>query len=110
MTHDDDPPELRGYEPGEGKPLRHPLTVRVMRVAIVLGIVGLVVPSLYATIGLQSRTAAAECARLLDVGTYAAQPVARFDLLGPAGPSWYCYARDLAGNERVVAALGLIPG
>ena len=110
MAHDEDPPELRGYVPDEGKPLRHPMTVRVMRVVIVLGVVGLVVPSLYATIGLQARTAQAECVATLSRGNYAAEPVSRFDLLGPGGPSWYCYARDLAGNERIVASLGLIPG
>lgn len=110
MAHDEDPPELRGHEPGDGRPLRHPMTVRVMRIVIVLGLIGLVVPSLYATVGLQSRTAAAECAAILARGDYAVQPVSRFDLLGPAGPSWYCYGRDLAGNERVIAALGLIPG
>ena len=110
MAHDEDPPELRGYVPDDGRPLRHPLTVRVMRVVIVLGVLGLVVPSVYATVGLQSRTAEAECANILARGNYAAQAVSRFDLLGPGGPSWYCYARDLAGNERVVASLGLIPG
>lgn len=110
MAHDEDPPELRGYVPDEGKPLRHPMTLRVMRVVIVLGVVGLVVPSLWATWALQARTAAVECAAILAAGNYAAEPVSRFDLLGPGGPSWYCYARDLAGNERAVAALGLIPG
>lgn len=110
MSHDDDPPELAGYEPGEGKPLRHPMTIRVMRVVIVLGIVGLVAPGLYATVALQSRTAAAVCEWATDTATNGAEAVARFELLGPGGPSWYCYARDFGGREVLLGSLGLIPG
>jgi hypothetical protein len=108
VTHDDDPPELRGYVPGDGRPLRHPMTLRVMRVTIVLGIAGLIVPGLYATLALQARTAGVLCdraARDLD-----AEPAARFELFGPAGPSWYCYAREFGGHEVLLGSLGLIPG
>lgn len=108
MAHDDDPPELRGYVPSEGKPLRHPMTMRVMRVTIVLGILGLVLPSLYATIALQARTAEALCTRATD--PIGADPVIRFEIAGPAGPSWYCYAREFGGHEVLLGSLGLIPG
>jgi hypothetical protein len=110
MSHDDDPPELRGYVPNGERPLRHPATLRVMRVVIVLGVIGLVVPSLAATIALQSRTAAASCAQAASVGTIDAEPVARFELVGPEGPSWYCYVREFGGREVLIGALGLIPG
>jgi hypothetical protein len=79
-----------------------------MRVTIVLGIVGLIVPSLYATVALQARTAGILCERAtrdLD-----ADPVVRFELAGPAGPSWYCYARAFGGHETLLGSLGLIPG
>ena len=108
MAHDDDPPELRGYVPSDGKPLRHPLTLRVMRVTIVLGILGLVVPSLYATIALQARTAGILCERA--TRSIDAEPVVRFEPAGPAGPSWYCYAREFGGDEVLLGSLGLIPG
>ena len=66
MAHDDDdPPELRGYVPSDDKPLRHPLTMRIMRVVIVLGIIGFVAPGLYATVTLQHRQAVASCAALV---------------------------------------------
>ena len=108
MAHDDDPPELRGYVPSDGRPLRHPLTVRIMRIVIVLGIVGLIVPSLFATVALQTRTAQVICANA--TRAYDADPVVRFEIFGPGGPSWYCYARGFGGDEVLLGSLGLIPG
>ncbi|HWH97130.1 MAG TPA: hypothetical protein VNS80_02080 [Pseudolysinimonas sp.] len=110
MSYDEDPPELRGYVPSGDRPLRHPVTVRVMRVVIVLGVIGLVVPSLAATIALQARTATAICERATTDDPVDADPVTRFELLGPVGPSWYCYARQFGGREILIGALGLIPG
>lgn len=108
--HDDDPPELRGYVPSEGRPLRHPMTLRVMRVVIVLGIIGFIVPGVYATVVLQNRAATAECAALVAVRDPGAVSNARFELAGPGGPSWYCYALEFGGDEVLVDSLGLIPG
>lgn len=107
---DDDPPELRGYEPTGTRPLRSPTVMRVMRVTIVLGVVGLIVPGLYATVALQARTAAVLCERAVSAGTFGVDPVTRFEIAGPAGPSWYCYALGFDGREVLVRALGLIPG
>jgi hypothetical protein len=107
---DDEPPELRGYQPSGTRPLRSPTLMRVMRVTIVLGVVGLIVPGLYATLALQARTAAVVCARAVAGGTLGVEPDARFEFAGPAGPSWYCYARGFDGREVLVRALGLIPG
>lgn len=110
MSHDEDPPELRDYVPGDDRPLRHPVTVKIMRVVIVLGVIGLVVPSLYATVALQAHTAALACTRAASASTIDADPVTRFELFGPAGPSWYCYARGFDGHEVLIESLGLIPG
>lgn len=110
MSHDDDPPELRGYVPSGDRPLRHPATKRVMRVVIVLGIIGLVVPSVAATASVQARTAAAVCGQVLRAGTIDTEPIVRFEVAGPAGPSWYCYTREFGGHEVLVGSLGLIPG
>lgn len=86
------------------------MLLRVMRVTIVLGVGGLILPGLYATLALQARTAAVVCAQALSGGTLGVDPVARFEVLGPVGPSWYCYARGFDGREVLVRALGLIPG
>jgi hypothetical protein len=110
VSHDEDPPELRGYVPNDDRPLRHPVTLRVMRVVIVLGVIGLVVPGLAMTIGLQVRTATAICSHAVTTSSVGSDPVARFELLGPAGPSWYCYAREFGGREVLIGSLGLIPG
>ena len=110
MSHDEDPPELRGYVPNDDRPLRHPATLRVMRIVIVLGVIGLIVPSISVAVGLQARTAAAICSHAVAEAPLDADPVARFELLGPAGPSWYCYAREFGGREVLIGSLGLIPG
>jgi hypothetical protein len=110
MSHDEEPPELRGYVPNGDRPLRHPATLRIMRIVIVLGVIGLVVPGLYATVALQTRTAEAICARAVSAGTIGSEPFTRFELAGPAGPSWYCYAREFGGREVLIGSLGLIPG
>lgn len=108
--HDDEHPELAGFEPGDGRPLRHPMTVRLMRVVIVLALVGLVLPGVVVTVGVQQATASRSCAALVAANADGADPVPRFEVLGPAGPSWYCYARTFDGNDVLLASLGLIPG
>lgn len=102
--------ELRGYVPGDGRPLRHPMTVTVMRVVIVIGIFALVVPPVYATFALQVHTANAVCARVVETFAPGSSAVARFEPMGAVGPSWYCYARSFDGHEVLVRSLGLIPG
>lgn len=106
---DDDPPELADFEPTGDRPLRSPHVVRVMRVVIVLGILGLILPTLAATLALQARTAQALCAAALAEGS-GLEPRARFDLVGPGGPGWYCVGIAFDGRESVVGGLGLIPG
>lgn len=111
MAHDDDPPELRGYVPNErDRPLRHPATLHVMRIVIVLGVIGLVLPGLYATVVLQNRNASTVCAAVVASAAPGSAAVPRFEVAGPGGPSWYCYARDFGGREVLVQSLGLFPG
>lgn len=81
-----------------------------MRIVIVLGVIGLIVPSIVLTVGLQTRTASAICAYAVAGAPLDADPVARFEVFGPAGPSWYCYAREFGGRETLIGSLGLIPG
>ena len=106
----DEHPELRGYVPGDGKPLRHPMTVRLMRIVIVFGIFGLIAPTVYTTIALQVHTANSVCSRIVNGSNVGAVAVARFELMGAVGPSWYCYARTFDGHDVLVRSLGLIPG
>jgi len=107
----DNYPELSGYEPNDDKrPLRSRHTVRLMRIIVVLGLFALVVPGVLTTMRVASGTADAACA--YDVSRYRPDSVAasaRFELFGPGGLGWQCYAIDINERERFVTPLGLIP-
>jgi hypothetical protein len=104
-------PELAEYDPDESRPSRSVARVRVMRVMVVLGLAGLLLPGVLVTIGTQLSTADAAC-RIV-VAASAPDSVgsaARFELLGAEGPGWYCYAERFGGGEILLRSLGLIPG
>lgn len=108
----DQHPELLGYEPGEGKPLRSPVLLIVMRVIVVLGLVGLVLPGLLVTANTAQRTAENTCANYVQYYVpEALSSSARFELFSPGGIGWSCYAtRYGETSELYVRSLGLIPG
>jgi hypothetical protein len=111
MAEDEEHPELAGYEPGSGATLSRPAVLRVLRIGVIVAVAALIVPGILATVQLQMRTAQAACRIVVgaaDAGATGA--VARFDPMGPAGPSWYCYSREFDGSEMLRATLGLIPG
>ena len=107
----DSHPELSGYEPNENyRPLRGKHFATILRVVVVLGIVALVVPGVLTTMRVASDTAANGCAAA--VMRYYPSAVnfdARFELAGPGGLGWQCYAIDLNERETFVLALGIIP-
>jgi hypothetical protein len=110
MIDEDDEPELAGYQPHE-RPLRSPHLVTALRVVVVLGLIGLVLPGILVAIGTANRTALTTCAAY--TAYYAPEAVsfsARFELVGPAGLGWNCYAVEFGGGEVLVATLGIIPG
>ena len=110
MTYDDEP-ELAGYVPREGRSVRHPVTARLIRVVIVIGVVALVLPGAISTILIQIQTADAACRIVVRAGdAQAVAAIARFQLGGGNGPGWYCYAKSFDGSELMLRALGLIPG
>ena len=103
-------PELSGYEPGDGRPLRSPHVVRVMRVAVVLGIIALVLPGIVTTMSVGSNTANIACARWVDLERpEATGSSARFELFGPGGVGWQCYSVGAFGGDELIASLGIIP-
>jgi|GEM_PF-434541 len=112
--HDDEydlEPELAGYQPSGEAPLRSRRLVTAMRVIVVLGLVGLVLPGILITAGTANRTALASCA--VYSAYYAPESVSystRFELASSAGMGWNCYAVLFGGGEVLVASLGLIPG
>jgi hypothetical protein len=104
-------PELAEYEPGESRPGRSAIRLRVLRIMVALGLTALVLPGLLVTISTQISTAAAAC-RIVVAAT-APESIgsdARFELFGAAGPGWYCYAQRFGEGELLLRSLGLIPG
>lgn len=109
-ANDDDEPELAGYQPHE-RPLRGPRFRLALRIAVVLGLIGLVLPGILVTMATANRTALATCAAY--TAYYAPEAVSfstRFELVSPAGIGWNCYAVEFGGDEILLASLGLIPG
>ncbi|WBU38010.1 hypothetical protein [Homoserinibacter sp. YIM 151385] len=102
-------PELAGYEPGDGRPLRHPAVIHIMRVVVVLAIAGLILPMVSSSISTNISTANAACRIVVAQEAPDRAPDVRFELFQPDGPGWYCYAVGFGDDETLVRWLGLIP-
>lgn len=81
-----------------------------MRVIVVLGLIGLVLPGIVTTVSVGTATAQRACdfwgsETAPDATSYSA----RFEVFGPSGLGWECYTVGAFGGERHVASLGLIP-
>ncbi|MDP3209254.1 MAG: hypothetical protein Q8M65_08895, partial [Rhodoglobus sp.] len=93
------------------RPLRGARFRLVMRVVVVLGLVGLIVPGILVAAGTANATAQRTCA--VYTNYFAPDAVnfsTRFELFSPAGMGWNCYAISFGGKQVLVASLGLIPG
>jgi hypothetical protein len=111
MSDDEYHRELAEYEPGEGASVSHLRRLRIMRVFVVLGVVGLVLPGIIVTVGVQLRTSDAACRYVVaQKAPDSIAAIARFELFGGDGPGWYCYAQQFGGSEILLRSLGLIPG
>jgi hypothetical protein len=104
----DEHPELAEYEPLDRSPRQR--RVVLTRVFVILALSGLLLPGILLTVGMQTSTAENTCA--VYVSHYepnATDSSARFELTGPTGPGWQCYALNTEGDATFVAPLGLIP-
>ena len=103
-------PELDD-EPGDEGPVFGERRRRALRIAVLVALGALVLPVLLSVFGVAHSAAQRACA--VSVGAYdtdAAGARVAFDLLGPAGPGWQCFAVATNGSETLVAELGLLPG
>lgn len=106
----DEHPELAAYEPHEGRPLRGPRTLLAMRVIVILGIIGLILPGMITIVTVSTATATRACAAWVKYeAPDAAASSVRFELFGPGGAGWQCYTVGAFGGDRRVASLGIIP-
>ncbi|MGZ0211578.1 MAG: hypothetical protein ACKVI4_03800 [Actinomycetales bacterium] len=111
MSNFEENPELAGYEPHGERPLRSRAFVWVMRVVVVLGLIGLVVPGIVSAMGTANNTANRTCAVYTEyLAPQAVSYDIRFELSGDGEPGWKCYAVAFNGNETLLRSLGLIPG
>lgn len=107
---DETPPELAGYEPGDGGTLRGRRMQSIARFVVVLAVIGLVLPGVLITMNTATRTAELACRIVGSASAPDAMALeARFDLSGPEGPGWYCYATEFGGREVQLRFLGFIP-
>ena len=107
----DEHPELNGYDPGDGKPLRSKRTLTMMRVVVVLALVGLVLPGIVTTWTVAAASAQSACAVWVAYSVPGASGAdARFELFGPGTIGWECYSDGAFGGDRHIVSLGLIPG
>jgi hypothetical protein len=111
MSMHDDEPELAGYENGDGRPLRSPRLLLVMRIFVIVGVAGLILPGIVTTVSVAASSAKEACRRWV---AYAdpASPGSRasFEIFGAGGMGWECYTQGAFGGDSHVASLGLIPG
>jgi hypothetical protein len=103
-------PELAGYEPYAGKPLRSRRLMWVMRLIVIVGVVSLVLPGIYTTVSVGASNAERACAfRVAQADPSAAGSEARFEVFGPGGLGYECYLLDPFNGDQHVYSLGLIP-
>lgn len=109
--YEDEQPELVGYVPTDGRPLRSRRLLIAMRIVVVVGVVGLVLPGVIGEVMLNFRDAAESCKRWVSYEHPGDQSSASFELFGANGSGWQCYtASDSFGGSQFVASLGWIPG
>jgi hypothetical protein len=107
----EDEPELVGYDPGDGRPLRSPHKLLAMRIVVTVGIAALVLPGVVGEVMLNFKDAAESCKRWVSYEHPGDAARASFELFGANGSGWQCYtATDSFGGSQFVASLGWIPG
>jgi hypothetical protein len=111
MSMQDDEPELAGYEPSDGRPLRSKRMLMAMRIVVVLGLTALVVPGIVTTLVVAANSAQEACKRWVAFEVPSSPgSVAHFEVFGSHGMGWTCYTSGAFGGDQFVASLGLIPG
>ena len=109
--YEDEQPELVGYDPGDGRPLRSRNMLIGMRVVVAVGIAGLVLPGIVGELMLNATDAAESCKRWVHYENPGDSSSVDFEILGAHGSGWQCYTQSNSfGGSQFVASLGWIPG
>ena len=106
-----DEPELVGYVPGDGTPLRSHRMLVAMRVVVAVGIAGLILPGVVGTVMINARDAAQACKMWVKYEFPGVASAASFELVGAHGSGWQCYTSTTSfGGSQFISSLGWIPG
>jgi len=109
--YEDEQPELVGYDPGDGRPLRSPHMLLAMRLIVILGVAALVLPGVIGEVMLNVKDAAESCKRWVSYESPGDVSSVSFEILGAQGSGWQCSTRaDSFGGSQFIASLGWIPG
>ncbi|MRG60883.1 hypothetical protein GE115_13560 [Agromyces sp. CFH 90414] len=106
------PPELApgGPDDGDAGSVYGERRRRVIRWVVVIALAAMVLPLVLSLMSVAQSSAVNACrvtvARFDDEAVGAR---ASFELFGPGGPGWLCYAERPSGGDRLLANLGLIP-
>lgn len=109
--YEDEQPELVGYVPTGGRPLRSRRMLIGMRIVVAVAVAGLIVPGIIGEIMLNVRDAAESCKRWVGYEHPGDGSSATFQLIGANGTGWQCYTSASSfGGSQFVVSLGWIPG
>jgi hypothetical protein len=105
----DEHPELSGYEPYEDRPMRSARKTWAFRLVVLLAVLALVLPGVFTTVSVGTSNARKACTYRSAVVDPSLTPAPRFELFGPGGLGWECYAIDRFGDKVHIDSMGLIP-
>jgi hypothetical protein len=109
--YEDEQPELVGYIPSDGRPLRSRRMLVGMRIVVAVGVAGLVLPGVIGTVMINAKDAAESCKRWVTYEYPNDSSAVSFELMGAHGSGWQCYTQSNSfGGSQFVASLGWIPG
>ncbi|WP_308799190.1 hypothetical protein [Agromyces silvae] len=94
----------------DDRPVRGARAQRMLRIVVLVALCALVLPLVLSLASVAHSAASRACA--LTVTRYDASATGSrvtFDLFGPGGAGWLCFAVQSAGDDRLLANLGMIP-
>ncbi|MDR5698820.1 hypothetical protein [Agromyces aerolatus] len=94
----------------DDRPVRGARAQRMLRIVVLVALCALVLPLVLSLASVAHSSASRACA--ITVGRYDASATASrvtFDLFGPGGAGWLCFADRPGGEDRLLANLGMIP-
>jgi hypothetical protein len=80
-----------------------------LRLVVLLAVLALVLPGVFTTVSVGTSNAWRACTYRSALVDPSLRPAPRFELFGPGGLGWECYAIDRLGDETHIDSMGLIP-